>query len=86
VLFVEHMVFGLCGAMDGQTFGVGVQAGDALGEIFGEEELPSVGDVSTSVPLFGLASDMRFHVDVDGAARVPAGIDRGKFGATGCIG
>jgi hypothetical protein len=85
VLFVEDVILLLSGAVDGQAFVVGLETGDSFGQVFGEEKLAGMGNVATGVFLRGGTSDVGFHVDVDGAAGVPAGVDRFEFSAAAVV-
>ena len=62
--------------MHPQPFCVRLDAGDAFGDVFGEEKLTGMRDMPTCVLIVSCASDMYFYVDMNSSARVPTRVER----------
>jgi len=79
MLRLEDAILGLGDAMHGQPLCIRLDFRDALGDFFREEKLAGMRDMPAGVFLLGDSSHMYLGVHVNGAAKVPTGIECGKL-------
>ena len=80
VLRLVNIIFALERAMDMKALRVGLELGNFCGDVFGEEKLSDMRDVTACInPTVSRTAQMDLQVDVYRAAVIPTRIERGEF-------
>ncbi len=81
----KDVIFRVRGAVDARVFRIRRQGCDAFGNVLRKEDLAGVGNVSALIGFLRGTGEVHLHVDVDGAALIPAWIERFKLGDSGGV-